>query len=48
MSELVLHLFLVNEMGSLVDKVHEVIEVVGPRVEDVVGILVGHEVDDAS
>lgn len=41
------HLFLVDEMRCLVDEGHEGAEVVGPLVEDLVGILSGGELHDA-
>ena len=41
------HLFFIDEMRGLVDKGHEGAEVVGPLVEDLVGILSGGELDDA-
>ena len=40
------HLLLGDEMGGLVDQGHEGVELVGPVVEQVVGVLGPLEVDD--
>ena len=41
------HLLLGDEMGGLIDQRHERVELVGPVVEQVVGVLGPLEVDDA-
>ena len=41
------HLLLVDEMVGFVDQTHELTEVGSPVVEDVAGVLVLHELNDA-
>lgn len=46
--KLVKHFFFVDQMGSFINKLHQFIQVVGPTVEDLVGILVRCEIYDSS
>lgn len=41
------HLFFVNQVSGLVDQGHQVIEIMGPIIEDIGGILLLDEINSA-